>query len=345
MDWSECSAVERVPERVSGAWVFRGTRVPVSAFFQNLQDGASVSDFVGWFPGVTIEQTRAVLEHVARSARQHLGASCDRATLCSTLGGRAPPFPLMASLWRDDQLLDLPHGISGAYLTAWTGLLLSYFQGVRQTGAEAAMALEKIGPQRLDKLISSHFPSVYLTLLSIIQSVAVAFLVPEVMELLRQSERPYEQAVLLVNGFILIVLVWHVSMKGLLRRLWRPDVVDGTLLFAIGVCECLLVQLTLAPVLWFQVLALVVILAAGINLSAWFRLEKDSLERPDDYATMRKDLLRKTIIPWVLAAALLFFVVPLMARVDCGLKLAGTIVLLWGLIFMIMGKRQRVEWV
>jgi uncharacterized protein (DUF433 family) len=68
IDWSTCPAVERDPERVSGAWVFRGTRVPVSALFQNLEDGALVSQFVEWFPGVTPEQARAVLDHAARSA-------------------------------------------------------------------------------------------------------------------------------------------------------------------------------------------------------------------------------------------------------------------------------------
>jgi uncharacterized protein (DUF433 family) len=67
IDWSSCLAVERDPERVSGAWVFRGTRVPVTALFQNLEDGAQVSDFIVWFPGVTLEQVRAVLEHAARS--------------------------------------------------------------------------------------------------------------------------------------------------------------------------------------------------------------------------------------------------------------------------------------
>lgn len=68
IDWSSCPAVERDPERVSGAWVFRGTRVPVAALFENLEDGALVSQFVEWFPGVTLEQVRTVLEHAARSA-------------------------------------------------------------------------------------------------------------------------------------------------------------------------------------------------------------------------------------------------------------------------------------
>jgi uncharacterized protein (DUF433 family) len=65
--WPTCPAVERDPQKVGGAWVFRGTRVPVSALFENLEDGAQVSDFVAWFPGVTAEQVRAVLEHVAHT--------------------------------------------------------------------------------------------------------------------------------------------------------------------------------------------------------------------------------------------------------------------------------------
>ncbi len=46
----------------------RGTRVPVTALFENLEDGALVSEFVAWFPGVTTDQARAVLKHAARSA-------------------------------------------------------------------------------------------------------------------------------------------------------------------------------------------------------------------------------------------------------------------------------------
>ena len=68
IDWSTCTAVERDPARVSGAWLFRGTRVPVAALFENLEDDASVHQFLDWFPGVTLEQARAVLEHAARSS-------------------------------------------------------------------------------------------------------------------------------------------------------------------------------------------------------------------------------------------------------------------------------------
>ena len=60
--------MERDPERVSGAWVFRGSRVPVAALFENLEDGVPVGQFVELFPGVTLDQARAVLEHAARSA-------------------------------------------------------------------------------------------------------------------------------------------------------------------------------------------------------------------------------------------------------------------------------------
>jgi len=68
IDWSSCRAVERHPDLLSGAWVFVGTRVPVSALFENLEDGVQVQQFVDWFPGVTLAQARAVLEHAARSA-------------------------------------------------------------------------------------------------------------------------------------------------------------------------------------------------------------------------------------------------------------------------------------
>jgi uncharacterized protein (DUF433 family) len=67
LDWSECNTVERSPAKVSGVWVFKGTRVPVKALFENLEDGASVDDFLEWFPGVTRDQVQSVLEHTARS--------------------------------------------------------------------------------------------------------------------------------------------------------------------------------------------------------------------------------------------------------------------------------------
>ena len=73
IDWQRCSTVERTPGRVSGAWVFRGTRVPVRALFENLEDGATVDDFLEWFPGVTRAQVDAVLEHAASLATEAIG--------------------------------------------------------------------------------------------------------------------------------------------------------------------------------------------------------------------------------------------------------------------------------
>lgn len=67
LDWSTCPAVEQVPDKVGGAWLFKGTRVPVRALFENLESGASIDQFLEWFPGVTREQAEAVLAHAGRS--------------------------------------------------------------------------------------------------------------------------------------------------------------------------------------------------------------------------------------------------------------------------------------
>lgn len=69
LDWTTCPAVERDPQKVSGVWLFRGTRVPVGALFENLEAGATVDEFLKWFPGVTKAQVDAVLEHAARSVQ------------------------------------------------------------------------------------------------------------------------------------------------------------------------------------------------------------------------------------------------------------------------------------
>jgi uncharacterized protein (DUF433 family) len=65
LDWSQCPAVESIPGKVSGAWVFRGTRTPVSLVFENLQD-MSVDELIDEY-GVTREQVQAVLQFAAHS--------------------------------------------------------------------------------------------------------------------------------------------------------------------------------------------------------------------------------------------------------------------------------------
>ena len=67
LDWSQCAAVERVPGKVSGEWLFRSTHIAVRALFENLEGGATVIEFLAWFPGVTREQIDAVLEHASQS--------------------------------------------------------------------------------------------------------------------------------------------------------------------------------------------------------------------------------------------------------------------------------------
>ena len=67
VDWAQCPVLESVPDKVSGAWVFRGTRVPVSAVLKNLKD-LSVHEVVEEFPSIIEAQVRQVLEFLARSA-------------------------------------------------------------------------------------------------------------------------------------------------------------------------------------------------------------------------------------------------------------------------------------
>ena len=67
LDWSQCTAVESLPGKVSGAWVLKGTRMPVSAIFENLEAGASLDDIMEWFDGLNREQVKAVIEFAARS--------------------------------------------------------------------------------------------------------------------------------------------------------------------------------------------------------------------------------------------------------------------------------------
>jgi uncharacterized protein (DUF433 family) len=65
-DWLKCAAVESVPGRVSDAWVFRGTRLPVATVFENLEDGMNIAEIMEQFD-VTREQVTAVLDFAARS--------------------------------------------------------------------------------------------------------------------------------------------------------------------------------------------------------------------------------------------------------------------------------------
>jgi uncharacterized protein (DUF433 family) len=67
LDWAQCDAVESIPGKVSGAWVLRGTRMPVSAIFENIAAGASLDDIMEWFDGLDRDQVKAVIDFAARS--------------------------------------------------------------------------------------------------------------------------------------------------------------------------------------------------------------------------------------------------------------------------------------
>jgi uncharacterized protein (DUF433 family) len=72
LDWSRCSAVESIPGKVGGAWVFKGTRLPVATVIENLED-LSIDEVIEQFD-VTREQVAAVLEFVAESRRTEVPA-------------------------------------------------------------------------------------------------------------------------------------------------------------------------------------------------------------------------------------------------------------------------------
>jgi uncharacterized protein (DUF433 family) len=61
LDWSQCPAVESIPGKVSGAWVLRGTRMPVSVIFENLEAGANIDNIMEWFEGLDRDQLKAVI--------------------------------------------------------------------------------------------------------------------------------------------------------------------------------------------------------------------------------------------------------------------------------------------
>ena len=67
LGWSRCPVVESVPGKVSGAWVLKGTRMPVSAIFENLEVGANLDDIMEWYDGLNREQVKAVIEFAVRS--------------------------------------------------------------------------------------------------------------------------------------------------------------------------------------------------------------------------------------------------------------------------------------
>jgi uncharacterized protein (DUF433 family) len=74
IDWSKCSAVERHPEKVSGVWLFKGTRLPVATLFENLAGGCNAAQFVEWFDGASLDQVEAVLRFITTETGIENGA-------------------------------------------------------------------------------------------------------------------------------------------------------------------------------------------------------------------------------------------------------------------------------
>jgi uncharacterized protein (DUF433 family) len=70
MDWTLCSAVDRNPGKLGGKWCFRGTRLPVAALFEHLDQGSTIGEFLEWFPAVSREQVHRVLAFAKSSLEQ-----------------------------------------------------------------------------------------------------------------------------------------------------------------------------------------------------------------------------------------------------------------------------------
>ena len=68
INWSNCPAVESNKERVSGSLVFVGSRVPIAALFENLEDGITAQEFTEIFPGIKLEQVKAILDFAAKNS-------------------------------------------------------------------------------------------------------------------------------------------------------------------------------------------------------------------------------------------------------------------------------------
>ena len=95
LNWTQGPAVERVPGKVSGAWVFKTTRVPVRALFENLEDGATVNEFLTWFPGVSRGSSGYRLAKRA-DGRYVFGMSTQEALLEKI---KRQPEPVLLEVW------------------------------------------------------------------------------------------------------------------------------------------------------------------------------------------------------------------------------------------------------
>ena len=117
-DWSKCAAVESVPGRLSGAWVFTRTRVPVSALFGNLAAGATVKDFLEWFPGVESGRSKQCWNTRSRA--------WTRRSALNVLFDHGTPAPLRGYIPE--------HAVETAAEKGWSGYL-SFTRGAVKTSS------------------------------------------------------------------------------------------------------------------------------------------------------------------------------------------------------------------
>ena len=133
--WKTCPAVERDPEKVSGARVFRGTRVPVSTLFENLRDGATIDEFLEWFPGV--ERHQNSWPYSIGRTRSRAGSLHGVGSFVRILFDQGTPAPLRDHL--------TGHSVDTAFERGWSNLR----NGTLLDRADAIAKIPNLGSSRV----------------------------------------------------------------------------------------------------------------------------------------------------------------------------------------------------
>jgi hypothetical protein len=210
--------------------------------------------------------------------------------------------------------------------------------------ASASQEVVPIGPRRLHSKIEPTFGSIYLTLLSIIQSVALGLLAVEFNNATNAAVgQSLSRWILIFVSFVILVLVWHSYLDGLLSVYWHPTIVDSLLPFGIGMCECILVTSTADPPKWFLCCAFLSILGALVNLNSLISTRTAFFE-----STHAKRSARSRSRSVVASRLLLgFFILPMMSYISRsfpGLTLILAMTCLALVLYMLWVQREPIKW-
>jgi hypothetical protein len=200
-----------------------------------------------------------------------------------------------------------------------------------------------MGPRRLAAMIEPSFSGIYLTLLSIIQSVALGFLAVELNGVLSESPISPMRLVLVANTFLLLVVVWYGYLEGLLSLYWTPSIVDSLLPFGIGLSECSLATSSDDPAAWFVIAAIISILGCFVNLNALHKTRDAGFESK----RMQHEVQKRSRRSAVFRLALGVLVLPAMAWCSVrwpSLAVVPASLILVFLVGMTVTKASAVHW-